>query len=167
MIILRDKKFTANLSVLAFRDKLFSPGVGGESFDSLRRLYEKNVAANPEFANTSRGRKLMDRIKYEQGYIKPTPNVPATIQKPITNVPTTIQKPITNVPATIQKPITNAPTATQKLTPNVSSAIKKSTSKWRIPKIGTAKIGTAGKILGSAAIIGSGILAANALTNKE
>lgn len=140
MIILRDKKFTANLSVLALRDKLFSPGVGGESFDSLRRLYEKNVAANPKFANTSRGRKLMDRIKYEQGYIKPTPNVPATIQKPISNVPA----------------------ATQKLTPNVSSAVQKSTTKWRIPKIGTA-----GKILGSAAIIGSGILAANALTNKE
>lgn len=151
MIILRNKRFTANLPAWALRDKLFSPGVGGESFDSLRRLYEKNVTANPEFANTSRGRKLMDRIKYEQGYIKPTPNVPATIQKPISNVPTTIQKPISNVPA-----------ATQKLTPNVSSAVQKSTSKWRIPKIGTA-----GKILGSAAIIGSGILAANALTNKE
>lgn len=68
------------------------------------------------------GQKLMERIKYEQGYVKPT-----TIQKPISNVPTP-QKPTV-------KPI--------------------------------PKIGTAGKLLGSAAIIGTGILAANALINKK
>ena len=113
--------------MLVLRNKLFSPGLGGESLDSLRRIYENNVAANPEFANSSRGQKLMERIKYEQGYVKPTPNVPATIQKPI---PT-------------PKP---TPTPTAKPIP---------------------KIGTAGKLLGSAAIIGTGILAANALINKK
>lgn len=102
--------------MLVLRNKLFSPGVGGESLDNLKRLYENNMAANPEFANSSRGQKLMERIKYEQGYVKPTPNVP-TPQKP-----------------TI-KPI--------------------------------PKIGTAGKLLGSAAIIGTSILAANALINKK
>ena len=113
--------------MLVLRNKLFSPGVGGESLDNLKRLYENNIAANPEFANSSRGQKLMERIKYEQGYVKPTPNVPATIQKPI---PT-------------PKP---TPTPTAKPIP---------------------KIGTAGKLLGSAAIIGTGILAANALINKK
>ena len=103
--------------MLVLRNKLFSPGVGGESLDNLKRLYENNVAANPEFANSSRGQKLMERIKYEQGYVKPMSNVPATIQKPTV------------------KPI--------------------------------PKIGTAGKLLGSAAIIGTGILAANALINKK
>lgn len=115
--------------MLVLRNKLFSPGVGGESLDNLKRLYENNIAANPEFANSSRGQKLMERIKYKQGYVKPAPNVPATIQKPISNVPTP-QKPTV-------KPIP-------------------------IPKIGTA-----GKLLGSAAIIGTGILAANALINKK
>lgn len=105
--------------MLVLRNKLFSPGVGGESLDNLKRLYENNVTANPEFANSSRGQKLMERIKYEQGYVKPMPNVPATIQKP---------------------------------TPTVKP----------IPKIGTAE-----KLLGSAAIIGTGILAANALINKK
>ncbi len=113
--------------MLVLRNKLFSPGVGGESLDNLKRLYENNIAANPEFANSSRGQKLMERIKYEQGYVKPTPNVPATIQKPISNIPTP-QKPTV-------KPI--------------------------------PKIGTAGKLLGSAAIIGTSILAANALINKK
>lgn len=103
--------------MLVLRNKLFSPGVGGESLDNLKRLYENNIAANPEFANSSRGQKLMERIKYEQCYVKPAPNVPATPQKPTV------------------KPI--------------------------------PKIGTAGKLLGSAAIIGTGILAANALINKK
>ncbi len=105
--------------MLVLRNKLFSPGVGGESLDNLKRLYENNVTANPEFANSSRGQKLMERIKYEQGYVKPMSNVPTTIQKPTPTV----------------KPI--------------------------------PKIGTAGKLLGSAAIIGTGILAANALINKK
>ena len=113
--------------MLVLRNKLFSPGVGGESLDNLKRLYENNIAANPEFANSSRGQKLMERIKYEQGYVKPTPNVPATIQEPISNIPTP-------------------------QTPTVKP----------IPKIGTA-----GKLLGSAAIIGTSILAANALINKK
>lgn len=104
--------------MLVLRNKLFSPGVGGESLDNLKRLYENNIAANPEFANSSRGQKLMERIKYEQGYVKPISNVP-TIQKPTPTV----------------KPI--------------------------------PKIGTAGKLLGSAAIIGTSILAANALINKK
>jgi hypothetical protein len=144
--------------MIILRNKLFSPGVGGENLDSLRRLYEKNVATNPEFANSSRGQKLMERIKYEQSYVKPTPNVPATIQKPIVkpapNVPTIIKKPVSNVPAAIQKPIPNIPTSIQK--PMVKPTVKP------IPKIGTA-----GKLLGSAAIIGTGILAANALTKKN
>ena len=115
--------------MLVLRNKLFSPGVGGESLDNLKRLYENNIAANPEFANSSRGQKLTERIKYEQGYVKPTPNVPATIQKPI---PTSTPTP--------------KPTPTAKPIP---------------------KIGTAGKLLGSAAIIGTGMLAANALINKK